>query len=137
MEMFEYFVDGIKKDRWHDVDDISEKAKLLLERINIVVPTGNTPSMGLPKWSVGLLYNLMSDVMRDTDEMIQIVAELTWRAILRVVFTTSGHYGYYEDINNLLREVFRKEGLTDASLAKNVSLFLILPEDTNYIPKAP
>jgi len=50
MEVFEYLVSGINKDRWSDITDISVHAGLLLDRIKALVPTGNTPSIGFPNW---------------------------------------------------------------------------------------
>ena len=135
MEMFEYFVNGVQKNRWDDINDISEKARLLLEQIKIMVPTGTTPSIGFPKWNVGLLYNLMSDIVNDVNALLDVINELADKALFKIVFTCDGHYGYYEDVKNLARDVFRKEGLTDSSMKKNISIFLLLPEDTTYIKK--
>lgn len=137
MEMFEYLVNGIKEDRWHDIIDMSAHARLLLERIKTILPTGNMPSLGLPKWNVGLLYNFMSDEINDVDTLLDIVKELTDKAIFKVVFSSNGNYGYYEDVKNLARDIFRREGLSDVAMKKNVWIILILPEDTNYIQKTP
>lgn len=136
MEAFEYFVNGVQKDRWRDVNNIGETATLLLERIKTLVPTGNTPSIGFPKQNVGLLYNLMSDVIHDINTLLEIIREITDKAIFKLTFTSDGTYGYYEDINNLVREILRREGLTDATMKKIFHSFYYCPK-TQIIFKKP
>jgi|GEM_PF-5516189 len=62
----------------------------------------------------------MSYLVNDTDEFLNVSKELTEKEIFRLVFTSDGSYGYYEDIKNLPREIFRREGTNDAWIKKNI-----------------
>ncbi|GEM_PF-3572223 len=122
--MFDYFT-GSVADRWQDVEGLSDEAQFLLESIKAFVPTGNFPSMGFPKWRVGLLFNLAGMDMQG--EFLRVIEELCEKNIFVVGYTYEGpRYGYYANLEALTAAVIQIGG---SLIIQHVSRVLVLPED--------
>ena len=127
--MFEYFAGSVAV-RWQKMEGISDMGRLLLDKIKTFVPTGNIPSIGFPKWRVGLLFNLMRFYM-DAQNFWEVIEELCERGLFVCALTYPGsHYGYHKNVETLAAQVITEEKEFDAAKA---SFVLLLPEDGSLI----
>ena len=127
--MFEYFANSVAN-RWQDVEGLSDEGRLIVARIKEFVPTGNIPSVGCPKWRLGLLFNLMRRYM-NTQKFWDVTQELCEKGLFVCALTYPGsHYGYHKNVETLAAQVIAEEKEFDAAKA---SFVLLLPEDASLI----
>ena len=127
--MFEYFAGSVAV-RWQNMEGISDMGRLLLDKIKTFVPTGNIPSIGFPKWRVGLLFNLMRFYM-DAQNFWEVIEELCGKKVFVLAFAYPGpDYGYHRNVATLAIQVIDREKEVDLG---KISLIIVLPEDDSLI----
>ena len=122
--MFGYLA-GSVADRWRDIEGLSDHGRLMAERIKELVPTGNIPSIGSPKWRADLLFDLVQPM--DEESFWAATEELCEKGLFMLAFTYPGRdYGYYREVEILAARVIAEEKEFDVT---KVSFVFLSPED--------